>query len=780
MFPPHMAGPSAPHPRRAGVRKPLLVALVYGFTVIATTAIIGGTVLVGTRSVLFADVRDYVQAMATSAAALVDGEAFATIAHTDRPGGRDYSAAVHPLVVIDSAEPSIRRVFVAALTNDTLRYVLDDMPARDGRAVGLLSRHAIGAAAAPAGEIGAAWTQGKSSVAADPDDTPWGPALEAAAPILGHNGHVVGVVGLTVGLDKYQARVAQLDNIVIVGMAIGALLALLSAISAFRVERSRLAAEAGLLAAKVAAEASARAKGEFLANMSHEIRTPLHGVLGMSEAMLASVHTEADRRSLEVINKSASSLLGILNDILDYSKLEAGRVDLVNAPFDPRALVDDVTDLFAVKAEEKGLEIAVRETLRAERWPIGDAARMKQVLLNLVGNGVKFTERGNVRVDLETVTIGRQTIAVRIGVKDTGIGIAPDVQARLFEQFEQGEASTARRFGGTGLGLAISRQLVLLMGGTLNVTSSSNAGTEFTVDLQLPLSSVARDMVLGPRPPLGSRALLLCRHPLTRDAIAEMLGRQGVAVDTCADHAELATKVAAPGVYAFVIVDAPDGAKQAPLGAVRDAPPLVLLTALHQPLNNSELTELGAAAQLRRPVREDHLEALLTDLVAGTLRLRDRAVAGSPAGAAARDGSSAAGGKPRVIVVDDVELNLMVARAMLGSLGMQVTSANGGPAALDQLALDRFDLILMDCHMPEIDGYEVTRRVRASQGPNRETPIVALSASAFAEDRQRAIDSGMNDFAPKPIELNGLRGVLHKWIPGYKASSPSGPHPSIA
>jgi CheY-like chemotaxis protein len=235
------------------------------------------------------------------------------------------------------------------------------------------------------------------------------------------------------------------------------------------------------------------------------------------------------------------------------------------------------------------------------------------------------------------------------------------------------------------------------------------------------------------------------------------------------------------GTYAFVLVDAPsdDTSVTPPLAGVRDAPPLVLLTALHQPLNNSKLTQLGAVAQIRRPVREDHLEALLTDLVAGTLTRRDGQLLGSPAGAAARDGARA-GTKPRVIVVDDVELNLMVARAMLGSLGMEVTSANGGPDALDQLAADRFDLILMDCHMPEIDGYEVTRRVRASQGPNRDTPIVALSASAFAEDRDRALQSGMNDFAPKPIELNGLRAVLHQWLPGFNPGPHSEAQTSVA
>ncbi len=764
--------------RRVGARSPVLIGFVYGLTVVATTAIIGGTVLVSTRTVLFDDVRAYLRATTLSAAALVDGDALTTFTRPEQERTFEYAAAVRPLFLLDSADNAIEHVFAGVVRGDSIRYVLDATPAGKLGPNGLPTHRTIG-------ETEPAWPEAKLAASGDSvfvaiAESPslWGPAVRASAPVFGRNGRVAGVVGITLSLRHYAQQKTKLDNMVFVGGTIGFLLALLSGISAYRVERSRLAAEATLTAAKATAEASARSKGEFVANMSHEIRTPLHGVLGMSEAMLASVHTEADRRSLEVINKSASSLLGILNDILDYSKLEAGRVDLVNAPFDPRALVDDVTDLFAVKADQKGLEIAVRETLRAEKWPVGDAARMKQVLLNLVGNAVKFTERGYVRVDLETVMIGRQTIALRIVVQDTGIGIAPEGQSKLFEQFSQGETSTARRFGGTGLGLAISRQLVLLMGGTLSVSSVEDQGTEFTVDLQLPVSGVSREPPLGPRLPPGSRALVWCAGPLIREAIVEMLARQGVGVDTCDSVDTMRARLKAQVAYTFVLVDAPpSGAEMPPLLiGVRGAPPLVLLTTLYQPLNNSGLAQFGAAGQLRRPVREDHLDALLSDVASGRLlKLQAEASAKSASDLPATRISStelgSPGGKPRVLVVDDVELNLMVARAMLGSFGVHVIGANGGPSALEQLTRERFDLVLMDCHMPEVDGYEVTRRVRAAPGPNRKTPIVALSASAFAEDRQRALAAGMNDFASKPIELTGLRTVLEKWLPAYVAST---------
>jgi signal transduction histidine kinase/CheY-like chemotaxis protein len=762
-----MIRPVASSIQVAGTRRPLLIGIGYGLMVIATTGIIGGTVLVATREVMLDNEREYLRASARTAAAIVDRDLLSAITRPDQEHSREYAAAVHPLSAIDSADNSIVHVTTSVLRGDSMYVVLDAAPAGTLSPDGLPAHRNIGAAGPATTEAKLAWAAKRTFVSEKPSRSSWGDGLEASAPVVARDGHLVGLVNLTLSLDRYRAQVTQLDNIVFVGGAVGFLLAWLSGLAAYRVERSRRAAEVEMMNARLAAEASASAKGEFLANMSHEIRTPLHGVLGMSEAMLGSVHTEADRRSLEVINKSASSLLVILNDILDYSKLEAGRVELVNAPFDPRALVDDVVDLFAVKASEQGLEIAVRETLRAERWPVGDASRLKQVLLNLVGNGVKFTASGSVRADLETIMIGRKTIALRVAVRDTGIGIAPDTQLRLFEQFEQGEASTSRRFGGTGLGLAISRQLVQLMGGTLTVKSALGQGSEFCVDLQLPISGVTRETSLAPKLPVGARALVCCALPLTRDAIVEMLTRDGVTAELATTAPAALARLASRVRFACVFADAPHDNDPAPSPFANGGVPLILITALHEPLNNSALSTLGAAAQLRRPVREDHLEAILADLATGRL--------GSKVRQAPADVNvtvhAAAGKAPRILVVDDVELNLMVARAMLGSLGAKVTSAAGGALALDELGRSRFDLVLMDCHMPEIDGYEVTRRVRQSTGPNARTPIVALSASAFEEDQQRALEAGMNAFAPKPIELNGLRTVLRSWIPGFEPQS---------
>ena len=792
--------------------RPLAIALAYGLTVAAVAGLIGGVVTISQRRLLFDDVKQLLVASATTGASLIDAEQQQrfTIA---APVGGEYEAAARPLRSLLSANGSLQRVYSGVIVGNDFVLVVD---ARAKSSRELSSRIPAVGQRVPLPAIVRRMVSADSTVVEDSASAHNGALdVQAAAPVRSRDGRVVGAVVATLEMNRYTGWLADVDRIVLIGGVFGLILALIAGFAAYRVERSRLNAERELEASKAAAEATARAKGEFLANMSHEIRTPLHGVLGMSEAMLANAHSETDRRSLQIINKSASSLLGILNDILDYSKLEAGRVELLNAPFDPRALVDDVTDLFAVKAEEKGLEIAVRESVRAERWPVGDSARLKQVLLNLVGNAVKFTQAGHVQIDLETVMIGRKTIALRLAVKDTGIGITDEAQGRLFEQFQQGEASTSRRFGGTGLGLAISRQLVMLMGGTIAVESREGSGTEFTVDLQLPVATATREPLVTHQMIPGSRVLVACGLALTRQSIAEILARHGLVAETVVNHEAMFSRLRSSGGYAFVIADAPSVSDNmavrfgAEIASLRKVPPVMLLTSLHQPLNESTIRAMGAAAQLRRPVREDHLIALLQNLIAGRLqdagadaqnpglgarqtsdltRVAASRAAGAPvfanpmpktAGetrptepAAARRTEPAELSKPRILVVDDVELNLMVARAMIGSLGAQVESASSGSQALSLLGREPYALVLMDCHMPEIDGYEVTRRVRAAGGVNRSTPIVALSASAFTDDRQRATDSGMNDFAPKPIELTGLRTVLTRWIPGFQPTGP--------
>ena len=633
----------------------------------------------------------------------------------------------------------------------------------------------LGTTTLVAPEVRSSWANGRPALSMMGSQSFWAQGFQVVAPVRAADSSVVVAISASADAAHFIRRDADVRETFLVGLAVTLGLAVLAGIGVYRVETSRAESSAQLISAKEAAEGTARSRGEFLANMSHEIRTPLHGVLGMTEALLASPHTEADRRSLSVINRSASSLLGILNDILDYSKLEAGRVDLVNAPFDPRALVDDVSDLFAVRAEEKVLDLAVRETTRAEQWPVGDAARLRQVLLNLVGNAVKFTEKGSVQVELSTVAIGRKTVMLRIAIRDTGIGIAQDLQARVFEQFSQADTTTARRFGGTGLGLTISRQLIMLMGGSISVSSVAGEGSEFVVSLQLPAAPAVTDGQIILPFPVGERVLICTPLKATLLALSELCSRERLAVESCGT-AEEAKKILARGDrYAMLFCETPNAPDAShPLG--NQQAPLVLLTTVHHPLNNSTLSSLGAVGQLRRPVRQDHFSALIADIAAGKMKVPAveappaksvaSAIATAPKPVATPVAMSAPVSHPAlptVLVVDDVDLNLIVARAMLGSLGVNVRTATGGEEALDILSKERMDLVLMDCHMPGLDGYDVTRSVRGSEGPNRHSPIVALSASAFAEDKDRAITSGMNDFASKPIELDSLRKVLARW-----------------
>ncbi len=774
MFLPMSTPPPEPSRRRALRARPLPSALAAAGVTAGILLTLGALSLLSMRRIMQRDAEEVGMAGAAAVAASLSPETFA-------PGADSSGAAAvqRALAALRTALPDAVTFEVARVVGDSMVVVGDwsgpadydhtPPPSRLGRTVPIN------------GSVTAAWRQGRSAIALTESSYSWATGFRVVAPVRGADQSVVGAVAVTAEAAHYVRWDSELRQTVFAGIAVVLALAALAGIGVYRVEAGRRESNAQLVAAKEAAEATARSRGEFLANMSHEIRTPLHGVLGMTEALLAMPHTEADRRSLSVINRSASSLLGILNDILDYSKLEAGRVDLVNAPFDPRALVDDVTDLFAVRAEEKSIDLAARETTRADHWPVGDAARIRQVLLNLTGNALKFTDKGSVEVELSTVAIGRKTVVLRIAVRDTGIGIAQEVQDRVFEQFSQADTSTARRFGGTGLGLTISRQLMLLMGGTISVSSVPGKGSEFVISLQLPSAPVGTPPQMIPPFPVGQKVLICTPLRATLASLTELCARERLVVEACTDIDAAARVLKRGEQVAVVFCDGfdIDDRRLHPLSKFK--PPLVLLTTVHHPLNNSTLSALGAVAQLRRPVRQDHFSALMADLAAGRLEVPqpDIAVerpAPTPAQAAPviveakASPAPPAPDAPSVLVVDDVELNLMVARAMLGSLGAKVSTAAGGELALEMLGKDRVDLVLMDCHMPGLDGYDVTKCVRGAPGPNRDTPIVALSASAFAEDKERAIASGMNDFATKPIELESLRKVLTRWVP--KAVAP--------
>lgn len=533
--------------------------------------------------------------------------------------------------------------------------------------------------------------------------------------------------------------------------------------------------EQQLRQAKQAAESAMMAKGEFLATMSHEIRTPLNGIVPMLDllmhAQLAPDHAEMVRTAYT----SSQQMLRIVDDILDYSKLEADKLVLESTGFNLRELLEAVIQLMDRSAQSKGLRLSLNID-PGVRLPVrGDPVRLRQVLSNLVSNAVKFTDRGSITINVRRTGETAAQHQLRFEVHDTGIGIAPEAQGRLFQAFSQADTSTTRLYGGTGLGLAISRRIVELMTGRIGVESEPGRGATFW--FEIPLLKVHGDMpATDTAANSGGRLLLLSADPRLRLRLSMLLPNWGLRVSSvettqeALDRLRTAANQGKPWAYSVVLAD---------LAGMRNT-----AVALHRNISRSTIYgnlrlvclygEDPVADELQhnvtllsRQAPDGDLRAALTSTRPSTTPdILQREAAATPATTMVTNNDAATLRKARVLLVEDNPVNLMVGQRLLGVLGITCDTASNGEAALMRMSASRYDLVLMDCQMPVMDGYTATQRWRESEAlaaDGRHLPIVAMTANAMAGDRQKCLDAGMDDYLPKPVTRSELERCLHHW-----------------
>jgi len=528
-----------------------------------------------------------------------------------------------------------------------------------------------------------------------------------------------------------------------------------------------------LVRAKDTAEAGSLAKSEFLARMSHEIRTPMNGVLGMAEILLQENLPSEQHRSVEIIRRSGEMLLDLINNILDFSRIEAGRMKLDDTPFDLGVLVEEVIELLSPRAQSKGIELVSEVSPEIPSAFRGDPGRLRQVLVNLVGNAVKFTERGEIVVRASLDSRDGASVTARFSVRDTGIGIPVEIQAKIFDAFTQADGSTTRKFGGTGLGLTISRQLLEMMGGKIRVESEPGKGSDFIFTVLLRTMEEADLYPSIARPDLkGLKVLVVDDNRTNREILEKQLSAWGMKSSGTGGGGEalsllrVGASESAPYDLAILDYNMPDIDGLQLAGMIKSDPSLsgvrlILLSSVGIRGDGRKARGIGISGYLTKPVRRD----VLHESIKAVMGARDPAEEGMIVTRHTAVEQRKIGGL--ILLVEDNLANQEVTRAMLSVFGCEVDVAENGQEGLDAIASREYDLVLMDGHMPVMDGIAATQALRAREKEmgRKHLTVVALTAAAMQGEKDLCLAAGMDDYLSKPFTIRDLGGMISKWIP---------------
>ena len=739
---------------------------------IAATMILALTAAVGIAGVWYvagehlrAEVRDDLVRLATVVAANLDADLHDSLTDPGQMDGEDYKRALIPLRAMRAKASGIKYVYTMVRRDDKIRFVLDAAEPGDHDGDGVEDRSALGEIYEDIDPgmliaFGDASQPGRAVASEEPYKDKWGSFMTGYAPIYNSHGQQSGVVGVDLLADDYLLRVADAKHAALLGAIPAMLAAVLAGFVVFILRRRSAHQLAELRHAKDHAEHASRAKGDFLAVMSHEIRTPLGGIIGMTELAL-DTHLDVEQREyLEAARGSAGTLLAIINDILDFSKIEAGRVELEILPYPLRDTLEDLVASLAFPAHQKHLELIVDINDGVPEQVAGDPTRVRQVILNLVGNALKFTEHGEVVVQVSTHEADGTSPLLHYCVRDTGIGIAADKLDSIFESFTQADSSTSRKYGGTGLGLTICKRLVELMGGRIWVDSIPGQGSGFNYTVPLR----AAESPASPWPALlqGKNVLIVEGNATQAQAMQRLLRRAGLraeAVTTGTAALDVLRDAVTTGEHFHAILIDSHMSGMDGFDLVNMIAPFApaygeIIMVLQRGMLTDE-AEQCRNANIRnfvtKPLRTERLISSLASAVTGIAQDN---------GAASRHISHRA---LQVLLAEDNETNQLFGVRLLEKAGHHVTVAVNGLVALQLSEANSYDVILMDVQMPELDGLTATRRIRANEARlGTHTPIIAMTANATADDRHQCLEAGMDGFLSKPVRSDELLAVIHQ------------------